>query len=421
MKLLIWYRIVEGDFSDIFRQIDYNTLYSDVSKNVNGVLNNTGNKVWFQGIVTEMMNTGNEVEFMHEGVTWDEINATYDAVIVSMANMFSKTYIEALKSCTKSLKKSKIPIYVISVGAQISGNKECEELVHEIGYQVSEFVDVVYKSGGAIGLRGYVTKEFIDKCCHNEAEVIGCPSMYQMGRNLRIDNNKVSFEEFNYVINGEIIWKNIKNIDKCMFIDQNIEQLYNNNYWEIKDKKLLRQQILSFSKAHGALMTRLLINDKIKLFFDIPEWKDFLINSDINYSIGTRIHGNVMGILAGIPVSVCCRDDRVKEIAEYYSMHTISTSEIRNKSIYDIYLEADYSKFNKEFSSKYDQFEAFLRSCNLIKSHLKTSYSLWQKPKPIELKNRDVIIRRLNEACPRNVELLLADLICKISSKYTWI
>lgn len=92
MKLLIWYRIVEGDFSDIFRQIDYNTLYSDVSKNVNGVLNNTGNKVWFQGIVTEMMNTGNEVEFMHEGVTWDEINATYDAVIVSMANMFSKTF-----------------------------------------------------------------------------------------------------------------------------------------------------------------------------------------------------------------------------------------------------------------------------------------------------------------------------------------
>ena len=105
---------------------------------------------------------------------------------------------------------------------------------------------------------------------------------------------------------------------------------------------------------------------RILLFLDIPIWRKYLIEGKFNFSYGTRIHGNIISILSGIPALICACDSRTREMAEFFSIPIIMP-ENSEKTLEELYELADYRKFNSTFSKNFHLFEKFLKSNGLVK------------------------------------------------------
>ena len=102
------------------------------------------------------------------------------------------------------------------------------------------------------------------------------------------------------------------------------------------------------------------------------EWRNSIINNKCDYSFGSRIHGNIMAILSGIPATVIAIDSRTREMAEFYDIPLVipeNNSPYTQEQFLEFYNNADYSRFNETYNQKYDAFEKFLIE-NKIVSHI---------------------------------------------------
>ena len=414
MKILIYQEKNKGGHTDIYDRLNYNTLFNDVNEYCEGHFTNSGNKVWLQGIVNLLSTEENEVYFLEDFYTWDFINDFFDIIVYSTANLFHKSYKSAIQMRADAFKKSKIPIYCLSIGAQGCINESPSSVVNGIEKEISDFLESIYKSGGELGLRGYYTKEVLDCVSSNTAVVTGCPSLFQNGRNLKISKEKVEYYDFKSIINGnDFLKKGILN-KQSIFIDQDCfsDFFYNTEIYRNDIEKIL----YSLLDKYGFQKSSLLINNKIQLFMDVPEWGDYIKSNSFNFSFGSRIHGNIISILNGIPALIYPIDSRTKEMAEYYCIPTTNIKPKNQKKLYELYLETSYGKFNNNFPKIYDKFNKFVVEHGLVKKTINTKNVFWNREKPIP--NKSIIEKKelLKEYFNKNrVKIWIS---CKIKKIY---
>ena len=200
-KLLIYMRSNKSEY-DIFNHTDYYSLKDRLQKEGYTGYPNYGNKVWYQGIISELYRDDLEYSFYDYSGNVDCVNESYDAVLMPCANIFSEEFVGKLVENTEFIRKLKIPVYVISCGIQLGQDESIDYLVSKIGKESADFIEAVYSTGGDICLRGYISKEFFDKLGFKDAFVGGCPSIYQTGRNLGIIKKTISPDNFKVAVNG---------------------------------------------------------------------------------------------------------------------------------------------------------------------------------------------------------------------------
>lgn len=405
MKRIFVHISVKKTVNAIFDQLDYEGLFHRLHGEGIKDCPNLGNQVWLQGLVSEITTQDVQYDFLEEDTTVEQINENYDLMIFPTANIFSTEHIKRLEELAERFSQIKIPIYVISCGAQADSYAELNQLCDSIGDVARKFIDAVYQSGGEFGLRGYFTKEFFDKLGFHSAEVTGCPSLYQMGRNLHIEKPNIQEKDLKPVINGHYHFLNMKFFQKifddyenAVYVDQDYfgRKLYDPTYpgYDHVNFKWFLQQIRQGKYTELELLTK----DRVLLFSDMPNWREYLIKEQYNFSFGGRIHGNILSILSGIPAIVYGCDSRTREMAEFYDIPTISRQELdKKKSLFELYEELDYTKFNQSFAEKYDKYEDFfirhgiLSQLNSENIFFNEKYSRnGQKP---EIINQDKICR----------------------------
>ena len=376
MKILIWGEIKNGGPYDIFRVLDYKNIFSELQQEYNANFMNIGNKVWIQGIVSTLSTEDNELYFYNPAETWEEINSKYDKIVYSAANMISPYFKTLIKQVADIFYNSKIPVYVISIGAQSDNYDGIELLVSQIKDETAHFIDSIYSTGGEIACRGNYTKEVLDRVASNTAQVIGCPSLYQNGRNLKITKsnklNKIAING-NFPLNSFVFEK----FPGSVYFDQDMWLRYTYNLSHNNNLQYLAEMI----SQRGRTATESFLYDRIKIFYDVPEWRRYLTDNKFDLSIGSRIHGNIISLLANIPSVVFTIDSRTQEIAEYYNIPTINTVS-DYEHLQDLFDSLNYDDFNSCFPSKFDKYESFLIKCGLVKS-VNQNNSFWSKEKPI--------------------------------------
>lgn len=219
MRILILREIGKNSIDDIFDKTDYR--HYEFTKGAN-----IGNKLWYMGIVATVMNEDNEVDFLRDDMDADYINSHYDCCIKPEANIFQSKFVKYMDWHIQRFNGVKIPIYVIACGIQANS---IAELIDEIKGPATDFINSIYRTGGEFCLRGYETKEFFDKLGFMDAVVTGCPSMFQMGRNLFISDEKVPRSQFKPALNGDIMLcrKALTDYPSGSFFDQgNFIQCY---------------------------------------------------------------------------------------------------------------------------------------------------------------------------------------------------
>ena len=109
-------------------------------------------------------------------------------------------------------------------------------------------------------------------------------------------------------------------------------------------------------------------NNRVKLFPDMAIWRKYIQERGFHFSFGSRIHGNIMSILAGIPAVVYACDSRTRDMAEFFDipmlMPTLSNEKI---DLFQLYQNVDYSRFNCNIGPRYDEFEEFLQKYGIVK------------------------------------------------------
>lgn len=353
---------------DIFSQFNHEKLLQFVSIDHNGVCPNLGNRLWFQGIISAIDCIDNQLEYFSPDMSKEYINDNFDLIVAPMANIFSKGFVPILWSLEERFREIKIPVYVIACGVQADSYDQLNAICNELRAPASAFISSVYNTGGEFALRGYFTKEFFDRLGFPSAVVTGCPSMFQMGRYLHISEEKVEKEEFRPLLNGDPSYYSelFSMYENAEFFDQSIffHELWDPAYLNNNDHDCLKKLIERF----GIRTTTYLLQDRIKLIPDMNIWREYLIHKGFSLSYGSRIHGSIMPILAGIPAVLEVRDARTKEMAEFFHIPCVSPGEYKNyKSLYELYRDIDYHAFNLGFVERYNNYEQFLKKHKIVR------------------------------------------------------
>ena len=381
MKILIWGEVKSGGPYDVHQQLDYAKIYGDLEKNYHCNQMNVGNKVWIQGIISELSTEENELFFYNPLETWEEINNKYDKIIYSAANMLHPCYTNLIKKVAAIFKNSKIPVYVIAIGTQALHYDELESLVLETKEPVAEFMDCIYETGGEIACRGYFTKEYLDRIASNTAVATGCPSLFQNGRNLHIEKREEKLKKIiingNMSLNEDILYK----YPGSVYIDQGEYLGYKYDLNKYDNIKYVANLISKMGKENA----KFFLNGNIKVFYDMADWHWYIKNQRIDFSFGSRIHGNIMSILSGVPAVVCVIDSRVREMAEIFNIPVVDIKE--KYDIQAIYNSSEYDDFNRKFAKLFDQYEEFLKKCGLVKK-VNQKNIFWDKELPL---NNDIL------------------------------
>ena len=365
-RILIWRNPIQGSDIDIFHPTDYSCLY-DRTKQLYGYTNgiNFGNRVWFQGICSAIDRPCNSIAF-RKNETADEINDQFDLIIYPMANFFSEQYCRNTEKIAQLFMQIKIPVYIIACGAQADSYDYLDDLITRIGSDAKRFIDAIYHTGGEFALRGFFTQEFFKRLGYSHAVVTGCPSMFQLGPDLKIEKHP---QVDRLLINGKI--KSFEGIMRSMpesiFVDQDsfLDCLYNPDFFTASSLK----RDYSFFLFHSIFQAELLGAGRIKLIPDVSSWYNYLKEGGFDYSFGTKIHGSIMPVLAGIPATVIAIDSRTQEMAEFFDIPFIPFRKKHSYTMEDLqeaWQSADYTHFNSHFSSKYQAFENFLTEHGIV-------------------------------------------------------
>lgn len=345
--------------------------FQNLSDWINLYIGNTGNLMWMNGARFICQLPENSFDFYdwfamneREKEYKEQICREYDAVVFPTANALQED-MRFLCAINDLIRGITIPIFFLGIGLTLTKGGTVNSLYEIIKEPFLELIHIVEKSGGAFGVRGYLTKELFDLAGAGElATVIGCPSMYQNGI-LKITEEKVREEEFRVALNGKAgdfkrpVFRSAFKDDKTVYICQ--DQFGKTLCSEYPGLSALMKQF-------GYWATRALAGDQIRYFYRLDKWYRYVKNS-VDFSFGLRIHGNLISLLAEKPACVYLperADLRVSELAEYFAVPTYTDSR-NTKNLYEVYRETDYSAFNKKFMENFERYETFLKNHGLVK------------------------------------------------------
>jgi len=330
----------------------------------NMIADNAGNLVFSlaaQRILRTAQTTVTADRFRIDDRDADRINERYDAYVIPLANAFRPTFEPVLLRLTQLIRRLRIPVVILGVGAQSNSRYDLARL-RPMEPSVRAFVSAVLDRSPSIGVRGELTHDYLRALGFRDVEVIGCPSLFIHGDNLHVEKRRpVLDRESHLAINvspyvlamGPIVARHVERYPGLTYIPQDIDTL---------EMLLWREIGADVDPADPRpihLAHPLFRDDKVRFFLDPAPWFEFL--SGLDFSFGTRIHGNIAALIAGTPAVVLAHDSRTLELARYFEIpHRLMPEVPADVDAADLYAEADYGPFNRGHAARFATFTGFL-------------------------------------------------------------
>jgi hypothetical protein len=291
----------------------------------------------------------------------DRINDEFDHYVLPLANAFRPSFVPQLDRMTELISRLRIPVVVLGVGAQATIDYDWTRLA-PIEPSVKAFARAVLDHGPSIGVRGELTAEYLRSLGFRDVEVVGCPSMFAWGPDLRVERKvpeltrdaRIALTVSPYVkAFGPIVTRHVEAYPNLVYIAQDLESLElllwggtHPDAWKTQDNPV--------HLAHP-----LIRDDRTQLFLDPYPWIADLRTRD--FSFGTRIHGTIAALLAGTPGVVVAHDSRTLELARYFDIPHRTIREVGPETdAADLYAAADYTALNEGHAARWATFESYL-------------------------------------------------------------
>lgn len=331
----------------------------------NSIGGNVGNLIYAYSVYRTLM-TGNTTitpdYYTIDHTKADEINEKYDCYIIPLADAFRKDFRPSLREYTKLIKKLEIPVIVVGVGLRAPFEPNLNE-GFPFDEEVKAFVSAVLERSNIIGLRGEITSRYLTSLGFREGidhTVIGCPSMYAFGRNLRIRNTTITENSKIAINNSKLSPNNVLD-----FMERSTNE-YPNHYFIPQWVTELRLTHLGVPNLKNpkdnypcSITDPIYESNRVRFFLNAPTWIDFM--SSVDLAFGLRLHGNITSTIAGTPSILIPKDARMRELAEYHTLTSVFAHKITDKTnIKDLVEQVDFHRPEESQPKNFDRFIDFL-------------------------------------------------------------
>ena len=239
------------------------------------------------------------------------------------------------------------------------------ELAHlkPIEPAVRAFVAAVLDRAPTIGVRGELTHAISEASASRDVEVIGCPSLFLYGDELRVEKRlarvgrdaRLGLNVSPYVkAMGPIVMSHADRYPNLTYIAQDLDTL-DLLLWGESAQAVAGSDPMPIHLSHP-----LFRGNRVRFYVEPWPWIADLRGFD--FAFGTRIHGNIAAILAGTPAYVFAHDSRTLELARYFGIpHRLMSQVPVDVDAADLYAEADYGELNRGHAARFATFRDYLR------------------------------------------------------------
>lgn len=336
---------------------------------------NFGNILIGNGVKTVL--DGYQFSTRDDYQTPEEVNEKCDHIVIPAANFLWKSFdfgymADFLERCT-------VPITMVGLGAQTNDRSR----ISEIHPNTLRMVRVISERSPSIGVRGYYTAEVLAANGILNTEVLGCPSLYtkltppaappkwlpEDIRTLSVNFSRRvaghAFDEYRLqVIENALLKVAIAN-DLTFVAQDELEELT----LSIEPKEENRSDVITnyFSSSNE--------NDVISYFknystyfCNVDDWSTYIKSK--SGSIGSRLHGNLISLINGVPSLTIAHDSRTLEMCAltgipHIHIKDIPTDEIPGNFLTEQLSLADFCLFSKNMTTLFKRYDTFLQNHNL--------------------------------------------------------
>jgi glycosyltransferase involved in cell wall biosynthesis len=293
--------------------------------------------------------------------TAERINAEYDRLVIPLANAFRGSFVSQLDRLTEVIGRLDVPVTVLGVGAQFGLNTTVETAPADLRDSVRAFVSAVLDRSPSIGVRGETTRDFLRDLgfADEQIDVIGCPSLYGFGGDGSIaargpvtaaSRLAVTYSPYLRDI-GPFVREVTTRFPDSYVVPQTVEALALMLWGE--PTKYADKSELPETSAH-----ELYRSDRMRFFVDATTWIDALRDRDL--VVGTRIHGTIAGLLAGVPSILIAHDSRTRELAQFHAIPYQTKAALRRVDVAAWREAADFDAFTAAHARNTEVFRSFL-------------------------------------------------------------
>ena len=251
----------------------------------------------------------------------EAVNERFDHVVLPFANSFRMRHEEQLRAATGFLRRLRIPVTVLGIGAQSTLDYGLTHL-DAISDDVRDFVAAVLDRSPSLGVRGAHTAHLVRRLGFSDVEVIGCPSMFMHGPHLEAAELPAAFDRTTRVTLNLNRNRPLPAGWLDDLIDRHPELVYFGQtrsdlhllLWGGRPGRTLPPMDDYPDRLEHPVLTRA----AARMHVDPAAWVEDLRSAD--FTLGTRIHGNIAAVLAGRPAHVLAHDSRTRELAEYFEI-----------------------------------------------------------------------------------------------------
>lgn len=339
-----------------------------ILENIKLLGNNSGNMLYAYSVWRTLMTedcelTPTQYKYTYTDSEVDEINATYSAFIIPLANAFRNDFQKELIGLTSFIKRLKMPVYVIGVGINFPYEPDFNSN-YPFDDTVKAFVSAVLEKSSIIGVRGALTVKYLEGLGFKEDKhvmAIGCPSMYTFGE-------KLSIREPNITKDSKIVFNHSTQApDNVLALTRRTLEQFPNHTMILQTAKEFTFTYSGASYMYKSdkdfpcklVSDSLYIDNKIRFFINEPSWLDFVKNSD--FSFGPRLHGNIAAVISGTPSLMLPKDARMRELSDYHNLTCAKVDEITEQTnMLDLIEKADFNAPLKVQSDNFARYVDFL-------------------------------------------------------------
>ncbi len=344
------------------------------------------------------MNTmviGLRPEYMYPGSlkAWDRDNTLYAAnmgaslISDTLLKLFNADYIDDFRDVSSL--KSKYDTCVLALATHLHPNRDISKFVdfvekldirtvvlsigisdydpnvygdYQLHRSVTRLLDIASKSNKWIGVRGNYSASVLLKKGYKNVVPIGCPTMYRKGKP-RIEIRKDGFSKPLVVYHCSMVKTCHTVLKEIAFLGQDFQDqaVFTDSLND--DAELQKTMPGLYGGIEFVDLAKHLIAENGAFFPTFKDWYAFLSGHD--FIIGPRLHGCLAALGQEIPAVMTPRDNRGREIAEFYELPTATYEQLSTKTIYQIYDGADFSRFNELYPVRFRNYVNFLNENKL--------------------------------------------------------
>lgn len=334
----------------------------------NRIGGNVGNIVYaysvYRGLMTDSDVELVPTEYLVSRLDVDRINEEFDSFIIPLADFIREDRVKEMKAMTNLIKKLKIPCHIVGVGVRANNDYERNGIEFKEDKVAYDFFKAVLEKSSLIGVRGEITGEYLKKLGfipEKDYTVIGCPSLFAYGENLKVKELNLSKDSKMAFNNSVLVDKNIQE-----FILRTREQIQDHRYYPqlISELKILylgmKGRFEKYPPHYPDSISHLLYQqNRVRFHTNYLSWKRDL--SERDFSIGPRLHGNVMALHAGLPSIWIMYGARMRELVDYHNLPNIDVNDVNEKTdVFELFSKIDYKSFLKGHKERFRHYVDFL-------------------------------------------------------------